>query len=262
MGALLQAGLNNAVWTVVLAVAAVIGARLWRRYPAVGHTLWLIVLLKLVTPSLVWFALPVADAQTRDISAPVAPFELHSPVSAAVPLVETTPGGPESTAAQVVHPAEISHQESFTTRLEPSRPPVARPATPWEIMRKLAVPGAVVLWLVGAVVWWSVMGLNSARFRRLIRSARPAPAELRQVLERMAERLGLSSVPAACILPARVSPMVWVPLAGPPRLVLPEELWGRFDAVQQDAVVAHELAHLKRRDHWVRRLEVLACGLY
>ena len=56
--------------------------------------------------------------------------------------------------------------------------------------------------------------------------------------------------------------MVWVPLAGPPHLVLPEELWGRLDAAQQDAVLAHELAHLKRRDHWVRRLEALACGLY
>jgi RND family efflux transporter MFP subunit len=56
--------------------------------------------------------------------------------------------------------------------------------------------------------------------------------------------------------------MVWVPLAGPPRLVLPEELWGRLDNAQQEAVLAHELAHLKRRDHWVRRLEALACGLY
>ncbi len=56
--------------------------------------------------------------------------------------------------------------------------------------------------------------------------------------------------------------MVWVPLAGPPYLVLPEELWGLFEATQQDAILAHELAHLKRRDHWVRRLETLVCGLY
>ena len=56
--------------------------------------------------------------------------------------------------------------------------------------------------------------------------------------------------------------MIWVPLAGPSQLVLPEELWGLLDATQQDAILAHELAHLKRRDHWVRRLEALACGLY
>jgi len=35
-----------------------------------------------------------------------------------------------------------------------------------------------------------------------------------------------------------------------------------LSAAQQDAVLAHELAHLKRRDHWVRRIETLACGLY
>ena len=45
-------------------------------------------------------------------------------------------------------------------------------------------------------------------------------------------------------------------------LILPEELWCRLDAVQQDAVLAHELAHLKRRDHWVRRLEAVVLGLY
>jgi len=130
------------------------------------------------------------------------------------------------------------------------------------ITRKMAVPGVALLWLVGAVVWWSVMGLNSARFRRLIRSAQPAPAELRQRIGRVAERLGLRSIPSACVFPGRIPPMVWVPLAGPPRLVLPEELWSRLDTAQQEAVLAHELAHLKRRDHWVRRLEALACGLY
>jgi membrane fusion protein, multidrug efflux system len=129
-------------------------------------------------------------------------------------------------------------------------------------MRRMAVPGAVLLWLVGSVAWWSVMGLNSARFRRLIRSARPAPAELRQRIEQVAGRMGLRSIPEACVLPARIPPMVWVPLAGPPRLVLPEELWGRLDTAQQEAVLAHELAHLRRHDHWVRRLEALACGLY
>ena len=30
---------------------------------------------------------------------------------------------------------------------------------------------------------------------------------------------------------------------------------------QRDAVLIHELAHLKRRDHWVRRLEAVVLGL-
>ncbi len=56
--------------------------------------------------------------------------------------------------------------------------------------------------------------------------------------------------------------MLWVPPTGPPRLVLPEGLWDRLDEVQRDAVLVHELAHLKRRDHWVRRLEAAVLGLY
>ena len=262
MGALLHAGLINAAWTAVLAPTAAIVTRLWRRHPAVGHTLWLIVLLKLVTPSLVQFALPFTDVPTRDVPAPVAPFESRGPVPAARPSVDLGRAVSESVALRDGHPPQVSHPGSVTRSSEPSRPVVPRPPTPWEITCKMAVPGVALLWLVGAVVWWSVMGLNSARFRRLIRSARPAPAELRQRIGRVAERLGLRNIPVACLLPVRMSPMVWVPLAGPPHLVLPEELWGRLDAAQQDAVVAHELAHLKRRDHWVRRLEALACGLY
>src|SRR5205823_1196392 len=39
-------------------------------------------------------------------------------------------------------------------------------------------------------------------------------------------------------------------------------LWEALTADQREAVLAHELTHLRRKDHWVRRLEVLALGLY
>jgi RND family efflux transporter MFP subunit len=55
--------------------------------------------------------------------------------------------------------------------------------------------------------------------------------------------------------------MLWA-LSAAPRLILPAELWARLGEAQQDAVLAHELAHLRRRDHWVRWLELAALGLY
>jgi RND family efflux transporter MFP subunit len=61
---------------------------------------------------------------------------------------------------------------------------------------------------------------------------------------------------------ARVGPMLWAAMTGRPRLLLPEELWARLDSTQQEAVLTHELAHLKRRDHWVRRIETVVLGLY
>jgi beta-lactamase regulating signal transducer with metallopeptidase domain len=260
--AILRAGLSNAVWTVILALIATAGTRWWRSLPAAGHALWLMVLLKLVTPSLVQFSLPFADVRTRDAPASIPRFESRGPAPAARPSVNPGPAVSESVAPRGEHPSEVLHQGSIKGRLESARPLRSRPPMPWEKTYEMAGPALAILWLVGAVVWWSVVGLNSARFRRLIRTAPPAPAELRQRIGRVAERLALRNIPAAYMLPGRIPPMVCVPLAGPPHLVLPEELWGRFDSVQQDAVLAHELAHLKRRDHWVRRLEALACGLY
>ncbi len=262
MDAILYAGLNNAAWTVILALAAAAGARWWRSVPAVGHALWLMVLLKLVTPSVLQFSLPRTDLRTRDARALGAPLEPGGPAPTVQPSVDLGPAVSERVTPRDGRPPEASHSRAVTGSSEASRPLVpVRPAT-WEFTSKKAVPGLALSWLVGAVAWWSMVGLNSARFRRMIRSARPAPAELREGIGRVAERLGLRNIPKACLLPVRMSPMVWVPLAGPPHLVLPEELWGLLDAAQRDAILAHELAHLKRRDHWVRRLEALACGLY
>jgi hypothetical protein len=56
--AVLRLVVTNAGWAVALALAAAVGGRVWRRRPALAHTLWLLVLLKLVTPSLVQVASP------------------------------------------------------------------------------------------------------------------------------------------------------------------------------------------------------------
>jgi hypothetical protein len=46
-----------------------------------------------------------------------------------------------------------------------------------------------------------------------------------------------------------------------PRVLVPAALWRRLRPAQRDALLLHELAHLRRGDHWVRRLELLALGL-
>ena len=55
--------------------------------------------------------------------------------------------------------------------------------------------------------------------------------------------------------------MLWA-LGGRPRLVVPEGLWGRLGPSQRDAVLLHELAHLRRCDHRVRLLELVVETLY
>jgi hypothetical protein len=117
------------------------------------------------------------------------------------------------------------------------------------------------LWISGAVIWWTAACLHLGRFRRLLRCARPAPEGVQAQARRVAGRLGLPHCPAVWLVARPVSPMLWA-LIGAPRLLVPAELWSRLSGPQRDALLAHELAHVRRRDHWVRRFELVVGGLY
>jgi predicted metal-dependent hydrolase len=55
--------------------------------------------------------------------------------------------------------------------------------------------------------------------------------------------------------------MLWA-IGGPPRLLVPVELLKVLSDAQLETLLVHELAHLRRRDHWVRVLEFVVMGLY
>ena len=81
------------------------------------------------------------------------------------------------------------------------------------------------------------------------------------MVEEIGQRLGLSRLPEVLMVSARLAPMVWSP-AGRPRLVLPAALFARLESAAQEAIVAHELAHIRRRDHLVRLLELTITTLF
>jgi hypothetical protein len=55
--------------------------------------------------------------------------------------------------------------------------------------------------------------------------------------------------------------MIWAP-AGRPRLLFPVVLLDRLDEGQRATLLVHELAHVCRRDHWVRFVELVVSALY
>jgi len=55
--------------------------------------------------------------------------------------------------------------------------------------------------------------------------------------------------------------MVWMAL-GRPQVFLPADLLATLDDNELNTLLAHELAHLCRRDHWMRWLEFVVQGLY
>ncbi len=117
-----------------------------------------------------------------------------------------------------------------------------------------------VLWLAGAGVLGLVALTQAITLRRLITSAEPPSDPVREMVESAARTIGLRRVPEVLMVSARVSPMVscW----GRSRLILPRELWDELDQIGREAVVLHELAHLRRRDHWVCYAEMAASAIF
>jgi beta-lactamase regulating signal transducer with metallopeptidase domain len=258
---LLSIAVSNAVAATVLALAAIAVGAVYRR-PALAHGLWLLVLLKLVTPPLVLIPVswPTSGEQRTD-----APVTLEDPEFVVVPAAEERPdlvvdlqeeergcvsASRESTTPAAEAPPLVDVLGALT-ELRSSVPlePILWP----QILR--------IVWGAGALLWFIVALERVHRFRRLLRFARPAPSAIQERTNRLAQSLGLTRCPRVRLLPGRIAPMLWC-CGGPPRLLVPADLVGVLSEEQMDTLLVHELAHLRRRDHWVRVLEFIVMGLY
>src|SRR5207248_3638012 len=120
---------------------------------------------------------------------------------------------------------------------------------------------ATLLWAAGSMVCAALILLRVVRFHRLLRFATIASPALQGRAAALARRMGLTRAPRIWFVPGVVCPMLW-PLGRGARVLIPSVLWDRLGESQRLSLLAHELAHLRRRDHWVRLPEVLASVLY
>ena len=120
----------------------------------------------------------------------------------------------------------------------------------------------VWLWLAGtaSVLGWTLV--RTLRFHRsLLSASEPAPPGVRRLAREIARRLGLTAAPAVYATRAQLSPMVWW-AGGKVRVLIPSKLLAEMEESELRCVLAHELAHVRRRDHVVRWLEWLACAAF
>ncbi len=226
---LLQIGAAKLVVSAVLAgVAWVVQRRV--EHPAVAHLLWLVVLVALLLPAVV--------------AIPVLPGEIGA---AAVVAEDATLAGDAAARS-----GRFAASNQLDGRGVPFPTRIANNAKPALVVVWLAVTALLFLWTL----------LRALRFRHwLARTSLPAPQELRDEVAEIGRSLGLMRLPAVHTTTARVSPMVcWT--GGRVRLVIPSFLLGSLDRRELRAVLAHELAHVRRRDHYVRWIEWLACSAF
>jgi hypothetical protein len=111
------------------------------------------------------------------------------------------------------------------------------------------------VWLLGALCTALVQLRRLLRHARVVRHARPAPHELEIELQMVSSRLRMRAIPLV-VSPSVPSPLVWC--LGRVRMLWPQRLVGRVGENRFRAIMAHELAHVRRRDHWVAWLELVA----
>jgi WD40 repeat protein/beta-lactamase regulating signal transducer with metallopeptidase domain len=297
MSTLLAIGVANALCAAVLAIPALLASRYARR-PALAHALWLLVLIKLITPPIVRPALPWLPAEGAPAPAPreqarpalthtggdlslaslldepdrsaqthfSAPTKIEDLAKAAGPAAPALPAPAAPDRIEPVSAGPDSHPASTPDASTTDSHTVAEAAEAADDRPAGAggPPGLVFflgcVWLLGAAACLAHTLFYAIRFQRLLRHARPAPEYLQAQARELARRMGLSRCPGVWLLPGSLPPLVWS--LGRARILFPLGLLERLDREERASLLAHELGHVVRLDHWVRWLELVVLSLY
>ncbi len=242
---LFQIGVSNAVLATGLALIVFLVT--WKsKWPAWSHALWVLVLVKLVAPPIYWVSaeLPANASLTTALATSVLTGasnvavldEQQSAIQVSVLDVNVSPTNMLPTEESVV-----PHQFTYPNRF----------STFW----------LTLVWLVGATGFFGVTVYRYLKFKRWLRTAKSAPADLVDLVSSVADEIGLGRVPTVHLVRRVIAPSVYS-LGRRAYLLMPVGLSEQLTESELRSVVAHELTHLRRGDHWVRMLEIVAGSLF
>lgn len=228
------------------------------RTPRVRHALGLLALLAmLMAPIGTMWAVYGPEVSPLPLTSADITEAGHADVVAQEPMMAT-----ELPTETPVTPPNLTHSTPPRS-FEPVTPPRSlrsKSASYWQVQRaRMApyVPWAVLLWLAG-VLLFAVRNTASWLLVRQMRThgVSPVPEHVLVTLEALRRRLGIGRV-VACLQSSRMSvpcTMGWLK----PVILLPASSLLGLDAVQLEAVLAHELAHIRRYDYLANLFQTLA----
>ncbi len=223
--------LSNAIWSSLLALIALIITRFWKD-PHLARVLWLLVLLKLVTPAFIEvpIALPTS-AGKADIDA----VQLGDPFAENLSIDQN-----DSSDRKHIS----SREPESASRMQPLGPLVF-----------------ITIWAAGVLVLASFAVTRHRRLSRFIQMSSVADGQIQSETAHMANRLGVTKCPTVRVTEAPISPFVTAHLKKPV-ILFPRHLLKKMSREERQTVLAHELAHMRRGDRLIRLIEIIILGLH
>lgn len=221
----------------LLAMLVGIACRVGKLRPAVAHLLWLVVLVRLVVPPVVtwpWNAPDLGMASSLPTTSEILQAEAPS-YRDAWDGVEVAPAAPPAVDRTTGKASAVSD--------------------PWAI----AGIWALATWITGGVFLAAMQVLWLRRFNRVLHTQEDPPEWLASEAAELAGRFALAT-PRLRVVDGIESPLFYGWRR--PAVLIPRTLVDAIPRDQWKGVLAHELAHWKRRDHWVRGLELVAGCLW
>jgi len=245
--------------TLLIAVTLLITRYLARNRPHLAHVLWVVVLLKCVTPPL-W-------------QSPSGIFCWLQPTN-------TEPAAEEPPRPELIVGTSGLTPDQFPDALKLGPSATQKPGTPFKDISTLnltAAPGEaviqpadsflsipnllVVIWLSGGALILGVAGFRWVLcWRKIKRSGTYSVDSLDEVVASLRQRLKISRRVRLLITPSPIGPAViaWFR----PVVLLPELLVQAKSPQELEPVLAHELVHLRRGDLRISLLQMFASALW
>lgn len=232
---------SNVVLAGLLAVSALVLTRFWRS-PHLAHALWMLVLIKLVTPPIV--ELPLGGFMVTS-DRPSPPTELAG-MTELPPAGSPSPVGSSSTTSRAANPRLPANDDALSHHRE---------RCVWASFSNMWRVWLLAAWVIGTVGFVGVALRRHARLLALTADGPTPDAAIAQDATHLSRQIGLATCPPLRLTAAHVCPFVTPGMSGP-MIVLPSRLLAQLNRDQVNSILAHELAHIRRRDHWFRIFEV------
>jgi bla regulator protein blaR1 len=224
-----------------------------RRWPHLAYALWMVVLVKCFVPPIGNWPVNILGRLT-----PIATSAVSGAASNDEAPIRVVTDSSHATLAATDHAASDGVAEAQKpVALQATRPDSASQRS----IRLLASRAAPLAWLCGSVLLCGIaIGRGSEIHRRLRRTSSVPCDEVLTLVEQISDRIGLRHGTRVCATSTDIGPMV-IGIRRP-TVYLPETLLQQLRPPQLEAMLTHELAHVRRRDTWVAALQLAAQTLW